>query len=144
MPIADVAKKTGLSAKRVRKLIRELIQGQGILFTIYVDMPAGNVLHIVYRVRYNPQVIDSTTIVEQMKSDFQAEYYREFKSAMEPVMWLEFLVDQLNDSAVISARIREIPSVELVSTIIPYPLKFRRLRRKEWLLKEIKTKLHSA
>jgi DNA-binding Lrp family transcriptional regulator len=144
MPIAEVAKRTGLSAKRVRKIIGELIQGRGILFTIIYDIPAGDVLHLVFRIRYNPQVIDSISLVKKIQSDFQMEYYREFESAMEPVIWLEFLIEQLTDSEAIATRIREIPSVDLVSTIIPYPLKFSRLRRKERLLEEITIKLHST
>jgi DNA-binding Lrp family transcriptional regulator len=133
MPIAEIAKQTRLSAKRVRRVIHELIRGRGILFTIVIDISAGDSLHIVYRVSYNPQEIESDTISQQLKSNFQTEYLREFKSAIEPVMWLEFLVEQLADSEFIASKIRELPSVNLESTIIPYPRKFYRSRRAEWL-----------
>jgi DNA-binding Lrp family transcriptional regulator len=145
LPIAEVAKQTGLSAKRVRRTIKELIESRGIMFTIVVDVPAGDVLHVVFRVSYNSQYIDSDAISEQLKSDFQKWYLRDFKSAMEPVLWLEFLVEQLADSEIIASRIRELPSVILESTIIPYPLRFHRSIRTEWLRQEIDTaSLHSS
>ncbi|MGD2073240.1 MAG: winged helix-turn-helix transcriptional regulator [Candidatus Thorarchaeota archaeon] len=144
MPFSEVAKRTGLSARRVRRIIRGLIQSRGILFTIITDIPAGDVLHIVFRVRYNPQSIDSHSIIEMLQSDFENEYYRVIKSAMEPVIWLEFLIEQLAASELIAARIREIPSAELISTIIPYPLKWHRSRRREWLREKIDATLYPS
>jgi DNA-binding Lrp family transcriptional regulator len=144
MPIAEVAKLAGLSAKRVRKIIQELIRSRGILFTVVTDVSAGDVLHVVYRVNYNPQVIDSDTLIDTIRADFQKEYRQVIKSAIEPVLWLEFFVNHLSDSEVIAARIREIPSIELESTIIPYPRKWYRSRRSEWLREKIAATLHSS
>lgn len=143
MPIAEVAKQTGFSAKKVRRIIHELIQSRGIMFTVLVDVPAGDVLYVVFRVSFNPQVIDSNAIIEKLKSEFQKEYFREAKSAIEPLMWIEFLINQLADSEIIASKIREIPSANLESTIIPYPRKFYRSRRAEWLRNKITTVLHS-
>jgi hypothetical protein len=100
-------------------------------------------LHVVFRVTNNPQDIDSDTIIETLKADFQKEYFREFKSAMEPILWLEFLIEQLSDSEIIASEIRKIPSTNLESTIIPYPRRFYRLRRREWLKEKITKALHS-
>ncbi len=135
--VSDIARRSGLTAKRVRKTLSDLTTSRAVSFTVYVLLTAADPSFIAYRITWDPKTINPDAIDTHLSEKFPNEYWRSIYSAMEPIMWCDFLVEPVKKSEEIVRELRRIPSVDVRNTILVYPPKKIRHLRREALIKMI-------
>ncbi|MHA2314342.1 MAG: AsnC family transcriptional regulator [Candidatus Hermodarchaeia archaeon] len=139
MPISRIASKSRLTAKRVRSILSQLHESQSVVFTIDIDPTAGASNLVTFRIIYQPDTINPDKVVKALKEEFSNEFWNEWHSASQNLMWVDFVLDNVRDAEPIAKRIRMLSGVEIDNTIIPYPVRwfseFRDNRLQEMLTK---------
>ncbi|UCE11214.1 MAG: winged helix-turn-helix transcriptional regulator [Candidatus Thorarchaeota archaeon] len=126
MSVTDIAQATGLTARRVRRTIQELSDGGGVEFTVALTFPAADTTYLAFRMTWDSKIISPEQIDSIIKKQFPNDYYRSVYSAIEPIIWCDFIVGHARDAETITAKLRKIPSATVENTIIVYPPKKRR------------------
>jgi hypothetical protein len=124
MSIAAVAEESGLTSRRVRSVLKKLIDDDIIRLSIRIIPNTGDIIWVTFRISWNPQEISHKNIREVFKKTFPNQYFRALHSATEPLMWADFIVEQVRESEKITHAIRSIPSAKVEYTILPFPGKF--------------------
>ncbi|MHA1959481.1 MAG: Lrp/AsnC family transcriptional regulator [Candidatus Thorarchaeota archaeon] len=135
MSITNIAKQTKLTARRVRRTILELYEGGGINFTASLVLSAAESTSLAFRIRWDSKEIEPERIDSIIKKEFPNQYYRSKFSAMEPLMWIDFMVEHPREAEIIAGTLRGIPSVVIENTIITFPPKKSRHLREQKLRK---------
>jgi DNA-binding Lrp family transcriptional regulator len=120
-PIASISKETGLTSRRVRSILDKLVGDEIIRLTIRVNPNAGDTIWVSFRIRWDPRTTTGVYIHDRLQEAFPGQFFQEGRSATEPLMWADFLVERISDSESIAHKIKSIPSARVENTILPYP-----------------------
>lgn len=137
MRISEIARISGLTVKRVRKTLDNLIHSDSVLFTISQVLSAADVSFIAFRITWDPKSITPEQIETTLRELFPNDFHRVSYSALEPIMWCYFLLDDNKKSERIITEFRKLPSVVVRNTILVYPPKKTRSIRNQALRKMI-------
>ena len=136
MAISKIAQKTGLTARRVRRTLIELIETGAVEFTISWNLSKADATNFAFRISWDPKVMNPDSIEEKIKGEYPIKIWRVVYSSTESLLWASFLVDHARDVESIAASLRNIPSLVIESTILTYPPKKKRKVR-ENILREL-------
>ncbi|MHA2423870.1 MAG: Lrp/AsnC family transcriptional regulator [Candidatus Thorarchaeota archaeon] len=142
MKVPEIAKKAGLTVRRVRRILDELAEIRSVLFTIISALSASDASFFAFRLTWDPKVITPEKIRAILQEKYPNEFYNLIHSVFEPVMWCDFLLEHIKDSEPIISELRNIPSVDLRNTILVYPPKKQRSIRHQALRKMIEDAGH--
>ena len=124
MTISEIAEKTGLTARRVRKILHKLVENEGIRFTTVINWNAGDQTRISFRVKWDEKCFEREQIIELIKEKYPDELVAAYTSSMDNLMWIEFMIDHVRDAEGIADWLTSNESIIVMSTIIPYPRKW--------------------
>jgi DNA-binding Lrp family transcriptional regulator len=129
MRIVDIANASGLTVRRVKRTLSDLIESRSVNFTIVFNATALDASLVAYRVTWDSKETSPQEIDEILREKFPNQYWRLNYSATEPLLWCDFLIESNSASEEIVQEMRKIPSVDIRNTILVYPAKKRRLVR---------------
>ncbi|MHA1961617.1 MAG: winged helix-turn-helix transcriptional regulator [Candidatus Thorarchaeota archaeon] len=133
MPVPDIAKLTGISARRVRRIVKELQEGGAFRFRIRWNMSTGEKTQFIVGVEYREAEKSGFEVVDWLQDEFEAHFWEPYVSAIEPRVFGNFVVDTLRDVESITQRVRAAPFVQSVTTYVCYS-NFKTTRHgKTWL-----------
>jgi DNA-binding Lrp family transcriptional regulator len=115
MSISDVANNTSLTARRVRRTIQQLMD-KGIMFSVRWNLSAGGYDLISIRTRIDEKKKSISEVIEWVRSKFPQEFWVNYISADEPLVFFNFVVLNMRVAERIGRTIKEADFVE--STII--------------------------
>ena len=118
--INDIANETSLAPKTVRRAIRELMDGDGINFSARPDMAAGKLVNFYVRFVWNEDETTLDDVVSWLKKTYPGELWDPTLSVTEPVIFAEFVVENLHDAEEIARHIRSQPFIKSTSTLVSY------------------------
>jgi DNA-binding Lrp family transcriptional regulator len=95
MPIVDIAQKTGLTARRVRRLIRELEEGEALRFVTLLELGAATSLPFIVRILWDERTATYSTIVDWLLKDYPLQHWESYVSASVPVIHTLLVADDL-------------------------------------------------
>jgi DNA-binding Lrp family transcriptional regulator len=124
MPITKIASKSGLTSRRISKIIDELRESQSVLFTMDVDPASGAGNLLTFRIIYQPKILKPSDIMKPLQEEFPNEIYNEWHSASQNLMWVNCILDNVRDAEPIAKRLRMMNGVEIENTIVPYPIRW--------------------
>lgn len=124
MSISEIAEKTGLTARRVRKILQNLIDNGGVRFTTIINWNAGDQTRVSFRVKWDEKFFERDQIIEKVREKYPDEFVAVYTSSMENLMWIEFMIEHVRDAEGIADWLTSNASVIVMSTIIPYPRKW--------------------
>ena len=119
-PINDVANDTGLAPKTVRRAIRELMEGEGIKFSARPDMAAGKLVNFFVRFEWNEDETSQDEVVTWLLKEYPLELWDPTQSATDPIIFAEFVVENLHEAEEIARNIRSRPFVKSTTTLVSY------------------------
>jgi len=146
-PISEIAKKIGISSRRVKKTIEELIGENGseppnfinwesrggkspneVSFRVSVwwNLNAGGYTAFIAQVRHEEGVEARGRIIDLLKHQYPFEFWYAYASAFEPVFFCVFMVKHLRESIEIVNRIKQLPGAASIYPIFGYPTKVYR------------------
>jgi Lrp/AsnC family leucine-responsive transcriptional regulator len=85
-PIVDIADESGISARRVRKLITDLINSQAVRFGAFLELGAVDSIPFLMRIKWNDQATTHQAISSWLKSRYTISLWELYVSAEAPIL----------------------------------------------------------
>jgi DNA-binding Lrp family transcriptional regulator len=144
IPISEIAKQIGLTPRRIRKILVNLIGAKGAECTFHLNweprglahpnevcfrlgvwwnLNAGGYTAFIIKIRHKEGVESRSRIVEWLKSAYPFEFWYAYASAFEPVIFCVFMVEHMRESIDIATAVTEVPEAADVYPIFGYPTK---------------------
>ena len=144
MPITEIAQQTGLTPRRVRKILENLIGRNGaeylfhlnwdpqgrahpsevcFLLSVHWNLNAGGFTAFIIKVRHEEGIEPRGKIIDWLKGTFPFEFWYAYASAFEPVFFVIFVVEHIRHSMDIASRLKQVPEVVEIYPIFGYPTK---------------------
>ncbi len=118
--ISDIARDSGLTARRVKRLVDELVESDAFDFSFVWNPNAGEGMAFISRLTYDSKVTQPEAIDREIREVYPLEYFYSHVSAVEPVIFSVFMVDHLFAIQNISRRLRRLTGVLALNTMIYY------------------------
>ncbi len=141
LPIVDIAQKTGLTARRVRRLIRELEENDVLRFTALPELGAATSLPFIIRILWDERNATYSTITDWLFKEYSLQHWETYVSASEPVIYSLLVADDITNLTETVRSIRQNKHVTSVKVMIAgYHQFFSSLRREKFIkmVKELK------
>jgi DNA-binding Lrp family transcriptional regulator len=114
LPIVDIAKKTGLTARRVRRLIRDLEEGEALRFVALPELGAATSLPFIVRILWDEKKTTYSSIMDWLLKDYALQHWETFISASEPVIYSLLVADDLTE---VTETVRSIRQNEHITSV---------------------------
>ncbi|MHA3962738.1 MAG: Lrp/AsnC family transcriptional regulator [Candidatus Thorarchaeota archaeon SMTZ1-45] len=118
LPIVDIAQKTGLTARRVRRLIGEFEENNALRFVALVELGAGTSLPFIVRILWNEKTAKYSTIADMLEKEYPIHHRETYISASEPVIYALLVADDITELIEIVRSIRKNEHVTSVKVLI--------------------------
>jgi DNA-binding Lrp family transcriptional regulator len=115
MAISDVASRAGLTARRVGRTIQQLID-KGVLFSVRWNLSAGGYDQIMVRTSIDEKKRAVTEVAEWVRDRFPEQFWLPYISADEPIVFLSFVVKNMQDAKEIAQTLKQAEFVK--STVV--------------------------
>ncbi|MHA1939408.1 MAG: hypothetical protein ACW97O_14450, partial [Candidatus Thorarchaeota archaeon] len=116
----DVAKATGMTARRARRAIDDLQDGGGVEFRVLWNLGIGGLTEVLMKISWNEKSTTSDEVVLWLQQEFPDEFWSPFISAVAPVIFARFVVSEIETAESISRVIRKAPFVDSVTSLVLY------------------------
>jgi DNA-binding Lrp family transcriptional regulator len=120
MPVAEIAHETGLAARTVRRLIQDIIRGEGVRLSLSWDLNAGDGVVMIAKTTWVPEKTDIGDMMSWFSTQFP-EFYTPIIAASEPVIFASFVGPSLKRLDEITKQIRRSEKVKHVVSIFGRP-----------------------
>lgn len=107
MPISDLAKASGLTAKRTRKLIRELMEGGNFRFGPLLELGSAGSIPFILRVGFDETKKNAIEVSKWMKESFPLPSWQNFPCVSEPLVFSLLCVNEMNEIDDIVRSVRQ-------------------------------------
>ncbi len=97
MSIVDIARRSKLTARRVRKLVNELIEGQAVRFTAYYELAAAGSIPFLMRISWDEHATDHQAIAAWLNKTFAGSLWETYISVEAPIMISLLTGENLNE-----------------------------------------------
>jgi DNA-binding Lrp family transcriptional regulator len=120
MSISHIAEETGLTARRVRKIVEKLVESGAFIFDFTWNPNAGDSMAFIARIEYDDKEGSSDEIDRLIRKNYNLEYFYPHVSAIESVMFCVFMIQHIFDMEAIVKELRKYPGVKTVNPRIYY------------------------
>jgi DNA-binding Lrp family transcriptional regulator len=120
MQTSEIAQKTNLSPKTVRRALHEITEDGKVKFIARPDLAAGSLVNIHIRMYWNEKKISLQKLLEWLNGKYPIEFHSPFASATEPMMIAEFVVSDLQEAERISNEIRQADFIDSSTTMVAF------------------------
>ncbi|MFX1415545.1 MAG: winged helix-turn-helix transcriptional regulator, partial [Promethearchaeota archaeon] len=118
MPIVEIAERTGLTARRVRRVIKELVSGQGVRFRALLELGAADSIPFIARVLWDDSKTTHDELLTWLNRSFQLPLWEVFISASEPTFFCLFTAGNLTETEAITREIRRNEHVKSIRVFV--------------------------
>ena len=116
--ISEIVTNTGLTARIVRKTLNDFITGNAIKFAIRWNLSAGGSVQFLLKIEWDPKNTNYVQIMNFLQERFPTSYWLSLVSAIEPVIYANFVVDSLLEVDEVRAEIKKSPLVKATTVIL--------------------------
>jgi Lrp/AsnC family leucine-responsive transcriptional regulator len=116
--IVDLARQSGMTARRVRRLINELVEGESVLFTANLELAEAGSIPFLARVAWNERIADYEAVIEWLMSKYPDSLWEWYISVSEPAIFCLFTAEDLNEMNSKAREIRQQNFVDRVKVIV--------------------------
>ena len=117
MRIRDIAKRTGIGTKTIRRVLREFGPRNAVFFGVRLNLSAGGLVDAWVRILWDEKMISVDELVHWLREEFPDELWWFWVSTSDSVMFSDFIVDNVEEIEQISRRIRKAPFVKSTSAL---------------------------
>jgi hypothetical protein len=96
------------------------MKGDGIRFTARPDMAAGKLVNFYVRFEWDEDETSLEDVVYWLQEEYALELWDPTVSATDPIIFAEFVVENLHEAEEIARHIRSQPFVKSTSTLVSY------------------------
>lgn len=138
LSIVEIANRSGLTARRVRRILGQLQENGAVQFKALVELGAASGIPFIARIRWNEKRTTYGSIIEWLERKYPLAVWEHFISATEPILFTLLAGENLTNVNEIAREIRRHPDIESVITSISKFHKFFPSLRYNKLLEMIK------
>jgi DNA-binding Lrp family transcriptional regulator len=116
MSIVDIAEKSRLTARRVRKLVNEIIEGKAIKFSVFVELGAAGSIPFLMRMTWDERATDHGAIQAWLEETFAPNIWETYISVEAPIIISLLTAETLTEVDTIARttrRQKNIPTVTI-------------------------------
>lgn len=114
MPIVEIAKRAGMTARRVRKLLQEIEESKAVRFSIKAELGAASGIPFLLKFSYDQTKMHPQVFEEWLWEHYSLPLWEVYLSASEPIALALFAVDYLNE---LDSIVREIRRNEFIDQV---------------------------
>lgn len=143
MSISDLSKCSGLTPRRIRRLLEEFSPGgagpeifltgkspgdfktreASFFFQVSRDLNGGGYTAFILRISHDGGADTRGKIIEALQNLYPFEFFYAYTSAFEPILFCVFVVEHIREGNKILASIQKIPGVVSAKAMYGYPTK---------------------
>ncbi len=116
--IASIAEQTKLTARRVRRLVKELVDGRAVHFTVLLELGEAESIPFLMRITWDEKAIDHSSIIQLLKDQYPLQLWETYISVDSPTLICLFSAENLNEVDAITRQTRRFESVKTVTVLI--------------------------
>ncbi|MFW9802472.1 MAG: winged helix-turn-helix transcriptional regulator [Candidatus Thorarchaeota archaeon] len=121
MPVAQIARKTGLTPRRVRKVLRELEEGEGIHITVGYNIFALGDMEYRLKIRFDESQIDARDIIMDLYHKYPDEFWWSSITTNDSIVDVGMIIDRPGKGMPMIRGLKENPFIKSVEDYVSYP-----------------------
>ncbi len=121
MSIVDLARDSGLSARRVRSVIENLQEGGGLCFSVRWNTAAAGAVRFFLKIEYDPRTMTYSDVVIDLRENYPREFWLYWASTHTSHVFGSFTVDSIEEVRKISIDISKRMIFKSINTWVCYP-----------------------
>lgn len=106
MSVIDLAKISGLTAKRTRKLVRELLESNNVYFSAQVELGNAGSIPFLMRISIDESKKTQLEMSHWLWEEFPLEMWENFPCVFEPLIFSLLCVNEMNQVDQITRNVR--------------------------------------
>ncbi|MHA1965492.1 MAG: winged helix-turn-helix transcriptional regulator [Candidatus Thorarchaeota archaeon] len=120
MIISEIAQCSNLSARMASRVLKQLLDGRAVRFTVRWDVNTGDNTSFWILIRWDQRDISHEELVQELRKEFPNDYWTSFVVATDPIVFARFVVDDLRRAYQIIGRVKEMEVVESTQNLVCY------------------------
>ena len=120
MSVVEIAELSGMTARRIRRTIDELQEGEGILFAVIWNLGIGGLTEVLLRIEWDEKNANHELVIDWLRKKYPLQYWSPFISAAFPVIFARFVVEKLETIELIAREVKRAPFLKSLSTLVFY------------------------
>ena len=121
LPVSQIAKETGFTPRRVRKILRELEEGGGIHFSVGVDVFALGDMEYRLKICYDEAQTTGQDIIMGLYEKYPEKFWWASIATNEPIVDVGLLIDNPGKGMPIIQDLKEAPFIRSIEDFVSYP-----------------------
>ncbi|MFX1368063.1 MAG: winged helix-turn-helix transcriptional regulator [Promethearchaeota archaeon] len=118
MTIADLARRTGFSARRVRRHVVELVESNAVLFTVGLELDEAGSIPYLARILWDERKVTHDVVVDWLREQYPRSLWEWYVSVSEPVVFCLFTAEHLNEVEELVRNVRNKEYIERVKITV--------------------------
>ena len=119
--VAEIARRTKLSPRRVKRVLDEIISGKGIVFTIARNPAQGSGVSFYNKIRWDERQSSAEELLEKIARRFPSETWESYVSASDPVSFTRFSVEHIKGMETVTNELSNFDEIEALETLVFFP-----------------------
>jgi DNA-binding Lrp family transcriptional regulator len=121
MPTSQIAKQTGLTARRVRKILRELNESDAIFITTGYNIFAMGDMEYRLKIRFNDSQTNGKDIIRSIYKKYPNDFWWASTTTNEPVVDIGLIIDRPGAAVPIINEVKAASYTRSVEDYVSYP-----------------------
>ncbi|MFX0054838.1 MAG: winged helix-turn-helix transcriptional regulator [Promethearchaeota archaeon] len=121
MPVAQIARKTGLTPRRVRKVLRELEEGGGIHITVGYNIFALGDMEYRLKIRFDESQTNARDIIMDLYHKYPDEFWWSSITTNDSIVDVGMIIDRPGKGISMIRGLKEDPSIKSIEDYVSYP-----------------------
>ena len=118
LSVVEVSRKSGLTARRVRRLLNQLEESGAIRFQALLELGAASSIPFLARVTWDEKIANYQEIWDWIAKTYPISHWETFVSATEPVLYSLIAVEGLVEVNDVTRALRKYEKIQSVKTLI--------------------------
>ena len=118
--ISEISKRLKIAPKTARRALREIIESEQVRFIARPDLAAGGLVNIHVRLDWDDKLKSLEEVIGWLNIEFPFAFWAPWTSAVEPVLFAEFVIRNLHEAEQIAKQVRIAPFVNSSTTLLSY------------------------
>lgn len=135
--VSEIARKTGLSPRRVKRTLGEIESGSGVVLAIARNPALGSGMSFYIKIRWDERLTDAKKLVERIKKEFPVETWESYISASEALLFTRFFVGHIKDAEIVSSKLSKYEEIKALETLVFYPARISPIMTRDRLQEDI-------
>jgi len=135
--IAEIARKTTLSPRRVKRALDDIISGGGIVLAIARNPALGSGLSFYAKITLDERKSNAENLISRIEKEFPAETWESYVSASDPVLFTRFFVNHIKNVETISNKLSGFGEIGALETLVFYPARISSVLTRDRLGEDI-------